>query len=181
MRLRTRSALAALPLVLALSLAGCGGEEKQSGIPKGGNGGAAGGNNAGAKLSPEEMGVKFAECMRKNGVDMEDPKPGQGIQLKVNPKNKAQMEKAQEACRQYNPMEQGGGKPDPEAEERGRKFAECMRQNGVESFPDPKPGQRGIRIEGNTGKDPDMDAAMEKCRKEYGPKGGPGGGAGAQQ
>ncbi|MFC5750606.1 hypothetical protein [Actinomadura rugatobispora] len=180
MRLRTRSALAALPLVLALSLAGCGGEEKQSGIPQGGNGGAGGGNTAGAKLSPDEMGVKFAECMRKNGVDMEDPKPGQGIQFRVNPENKDKMEKAQEACRQFNPMAQSDGKPDPEADERGRKFAECMRKNGVESFPDPKPGQRGIRITGETGKDPDMDAAMEKCRKEFGPMGpggGPGGGA----
>jgi hypothetical protein len=47
MRLRTRSALAALPLVLALSLAGCGGEEKDSGIPKGGTAGNNAAGNAG--------------------------------------------------------------------------------------------------------------------------------------
>jgi hypothetical protein len=128
------------------------------------------------------MGVKFAECMRKNGIDMEDPKPGQGIQLKANKGNEAQMQKAQEACRQYNPMAQNSGKPDPEAEERGRKFAECMRKNGVEAFPDPKPGQRGVRITGDVGKDPDMDAAMEKCRQEVPMGPGPGGaGGGAQQ
>ncbi|GAA2433330.1 hypothetical protein GCM10010191_54400 [Actinomadura vinacea] len=182
MRLRTRGALAALPLVLALSLAGCGGEEKESGIPQGGNGTAGGGKNAAAGMSPEDRAVKFAECMRKNGIDMEDPKPGQGIQLRGNKGDEQQMKKAQEACRQYDPMAQQSGKPDPEAEERGRKFAECMRKNGVEKFPDPEPGQRGVRITGEAGKDPDMDAAMEKCRQEapMRPGGGAGGGGGRQ-
>jgi len=178
MRMRTRSVLAAFPLVLALSLTGCGGEEKESGIPRGGGGGD-GGTNAAEKPSPEEMGRRFAECMRRNGIDMEDPRPGEGIKLRVTPENKEKAEKAQQACRRFDPVQQDGGRPDPEADERGRRFAECMRKNGVESFPDPKPGQRGVRITGETGKDPDLEAAMEKCRKELGPMrrgpGGPGG------
>ncbi|WP_165964226.1 hypothetical protein, partial [Actinomadura sp. KC216] len=126
--------------------------------------GAAGGGGGG-KLSPDEMGVKFAQCMRENGVHMDDPKPGQGIQLKIKDIPKETVDKAMEACRQYNPQANATGAPDPQQQERGRKFAECMRQNGVEKFPDPKPGQRGIMIDKNTvGDDPDLEPAQQKCQ-----------------
>ncbi|MFV2179869.1 hypothetical protein ACFHW2_01285 [Actinomadura sp. LOL_016] len=179
MRLRTRGVLATLPLALALALTGCGGDgEDGSGVASAGGDTAAGaGAGAGAEpsLSPEEMGVKFAQCMRENGVQMEDPKPGQGMHLSAKGIDKGVMEKAQEACREFNPMEEGGGKPDPEAQERARKHAECMRENGVEAFPDPKPNQRGIRIDAKVGEDPDFEAAQEKCQEmlQGAKKGGP--------
>ncbi|XRQ04385.1 hypothetical protein ACN3XK_48605 [Actinomadura welshii] len=164
MRLRI---LATLPLALALTLAGCGGDGgDEPGVASAGGaqaGGEAGGG--GAKLSPDEMGVKFAQCMRENGVHMDDPKPGEGIRLKLRDVPKETVDKAMEACRQYNPMENATGAPDPEQEERGREFAECMRANGVEKFPDPEPGQRGIKIDrGTVGDDPDLEQAQRECR-----------------
>ncbi|MEU8341352.1 hypothetical protein SAMN05443665_101097 [Actinomadura meyerae] len=161
MRLRI---LAALPLALALALTGCGSDDGgDTGVASAGGAkqeGAAGG----AKPNPDEMGVKFAQCMREHGVDMEDPKPGKGVQLKVKGKKEI-VEKAMEACRQYNPQANATGAPDPEMQERAREHAECMRQHGVEAFPDPKPGQRGIRIDGKVGQDPDFEAAEQECQK----------------
>ncbi|GGU99378.1 hypothetical protein GCM10010182_15430 [Actinomadura cremea] len=166
MRLRTRGVLATLPLALALALTGCGGDgEDGSGVASAG-GEAAAGAGAGAEksLSPEEMGVKFAQCMRENGVQMEDPKPGGGLTLNAKGVDKKVMEKAQEACREFSPME-NGRPPNAEDQERAREHAECMRENGVEAFPDPKPNQRGIRITPEVGEDPDFEAASEACAK----------------
>ncbi|RFS84983.1 hypothetical protein D0T12_15955 [Actinomadura spongiicola] len=168
MRLRI---LAVLPIALTLALtAGCGGDDGGEGVAsvegtkstgtKGG--GAAGG---GAKLSRDEMGVKFAQCMRENGVHMDDPKPGEPLRFMIKDVPKATVDKAMEACRQYNPQANATGAPDPAQQERGRKFAECMRRNGVEKFPDPKPGQRGIMIDKNTvGDDPDLESAQRACQ-----------------
>ncbi|MEV5829599.1 hypothetical protein AB0L25_28945 [Spirillospora sp. NPDC052242] len=177
MRLRTRGALATLPLALALALTGCGGDgEDGSGVASAGGDKAAGsGAAAGASLSPEEMGVKFAQCMRENGVQMEDPKPGGGLMVNGKGVDKATMEKAQEACREFNPMDQAGRPASAEDQERARKHAECMRENGVEAFPDPKPNQRGIRITPEVGEDPDFEAAQQKCQEllQGAGKGGP--------
>ncbi|WP_141577876.1 hypothetical protein [Actinomadura sp. WMMA1423] len=163
MRLRI---LAALPLAAALVLTGCGSDDKGDTVASA-NGGAKQGDAkpGGDQLSPEERGVKFAQCMREHGVDMEDPKPGEGARIKVKG-NKAVVDKAMEACRQYSPMENRTGAPDPKMQERAREFAKCMRENGVENFPDPDPNQPGIRIDKKTvGDDPDLETAQQKCEK----------------
>ncbi|WP_433467661.1 hypothetical protein [Spirillospora sp. CA-128828] len=157
--------LAALPLALTLALTGCGSDDKGDGGVASVGGAKNGGASGGPKLSQDEMGVKFAQCMREHGVDMEDPKPGGGIQIKTKGK-KEDIDKAMEACRQYNPMANRTGAPDPKQQERAREFAKCMRQNGVEKFPDPDPNQPGIRIDRNTvGNDPDLEKAQEACQK----------------
>ena len=58
------------------------------------------------------------------------------------------------------------------AEEDGLKFAQCMRDNGLTSFEDPEPGQRGVRITIPQGADKTkVDAAMRACQR-YLPNGG---------
>jgi hypothetical protein len=59
--------------------------------------------------------------------------------------------------------------PTADAQDAGVKFAQCMRQHGV-NVADPKPGDRGIKITTQKGSKADMDAAMQACRK-YSPKG----------
>ncbi|HEX2312870.1 MAG TPA: hypothetical protein VHJ17_04005 [Thermomonospora sp.] len=168
MRRLTRS-LAVLPVAVALTLTGCGSDDDGGDRVASGGGSqkpqAAGAGGQGG--DPHEMGVKFAQCMRENGVPVEDPKPGQGLQLKFGPgMDRATVDKAMEACRKYNPMVNGPGANDPKAEERQRQFAQCMRDNGVEKFPDPKPGQRGIMIDRETvGDDPDLEKAQQTCQK----------------
>ncbi|PSK95400.1 hypothetical protein CLV63_11560 [Murinocardiopsis flavida] len=162
-----RSLLVAAPLVLGLALTGCGSES-----------GGASGDAAG--MSAHEKGVKFAECMRENGVDMEDPEPGKGVMVKGKKGGEEGMDKAMEACEEYAPTGERG-KKDPEMAKKQQEFAECMRENDVD-FPDPEPGQMGIRMDKKTAEDPDFDAAMKECQPIMGDamKGGPGGAAGGE-
>ncbi|MDF5759381.1 hypothetical protein [Spongiactinospora sp. TRM90649] len=174
MRRSIPGALVALPLALTftMALSGCAGGAAP-GVASAGQGTTAA--TATPSLSRDEMGVKFAQCMRENGVNMDDPKPGEGMRLKFQG-DRAVMDKAMEACRQYNPQSNATGAPDPQAERRGREFAACMRENGVEEFPDPKPGQRGIMITPEVGEDPDFEAAQKACEDKAPGLGKPAGG-----
>jgi hypothetical protein len=171
----TRVTLAALPLLCVLTLTGCGAEEE------GGNDvasvdGTSSAAPGGAELSQDErdeMAVKFAQCMRENGVPMDDPEPGKGIQLKFGPGTSQEtVQAAMEACREYNPQENGSGKADPQREAAVREFAQCMRDNGVEAFPDPEPGSAGITITGEAGQDPDFQTAQQACQDKLAAAGG---------
>ena len=170
MRKRTRSALAALPLVLTLALAltGCGSTEKGSQVASGGSGQQAGDTtSAPASLNPDEMGVKFAQCLREQGLDVADPEPGKGVQLKIKKSSgmdQQAVDKAMKACQQYSPQGKAGTGSDPQAQERIRKFSECMRKNGVEDFPDPKPGQGGLIMTKKNREDPDFAKAQQACQ-----------------
>ncbi|MFE6364616.1 hypothetical protein ACFVP3_32080 [Streptomyces sp. NPDC057806] len=147
--MRTGGARAALLLALALAAAGCG---------SGGGTDEAADLAAGANAQ-EEKAVRFAECLAEHGVNVETGEGG-GIRITGRvPKEK--VDAAMEACRKYSPMQEGAGQ-DPEAEEQMRKLAQCMRDNGVEKFPDPEPG-RGIRIGEGVADDPDFEAAQQKC------------------
>ncbi|HET6296994.1 MAG TPA: hypothetical protein VFG33_26650 [Kribbella sp.] len=163
-RQHTLAAVAAM--VLALSLTSCGADEETPSVASGsGAQPTSSASSAAPSLSKDEMGVKYAGCMRENGVNVPDPEPGKPAQFKFDASSgvtKADIDKAMEACKQYSP--DGGAAANPQQEENGRKFAECMRKNGVESFPDPKPGQRGIMIDGETGKDPDLQKAQQACQ-----------------
>src|SRR4051812_8410019 len=57
-------------------------------------------------------------------------------------------------------------------EDRPLKFSQCMREHGLDWFPDPKPGKGGMQLVIPKGVAKDkVDAAMEACRK-YAPDGG---------
>ena len=158
-----RGAYAVLPLVLAVALAGCGSGDGDDGVASAGNGQPAK-PSAAASLSRDEMGVKFAQCMRENGIDMPDPEPGKGPQVKITGgTSQATVDKAMEACRQYSPMMNAPG-GNAQMDENNRKFAKCMRDNGVEQFADPEPGQVGIRIDGKIADDPDFAKAQQQCQ-----------------
>jgi len=157
---------------LALALAGCGNQTADDGIARAQPG--AGGPSASAtpaeKLSEDERRLKFAECMRGQGVEMEDPGKdgGGGMRFRVGDKGKAgELEKAIQACRAYAP---NGGEPpklDAEQLEQMRKFAKCMRENGVPEFPDPDADGR-VKIQRKVGEGADeetFEKAHEKCRQ----------------
>ncbi|MBC2902231.1 hypothetical protein [Streptomyces cupreus] len=157
MRIRTGGARAALLLALALAVAGCGSDGETDEAA----------DLAAEANAQDEMAVKFAECLGEHGVNVETGEGG-GIRITGRvPKEK--VDAAMEACREYSPM-QNGGSPDPQAEERMRKMAQCMRDNGVEDFPDPEPG-RGIQLDRSVAEDPDFEEAQKECEK-YAPAGG---------
>lgn len=137
-----RTAVATMIATLVVALAGCGTS------PAGGqaNAGKAGTSTA-RKAADEAKLRKFAQCMRQQGIDMPDPQSdGEGRIEITRPRGKRADSTAEEnkfknamgKCRTYMP---NGGQPpklSPEDAEKMRKFAQCMRQHGVD-MPDPEP------------------------------------------
>jgi hypothetical protein len=91
--------------------------------------------------------VKFAQCMRENGVNMPDPKDdgSGGVMIEAMPADGGgeggapdmeKMNAANEACKKHLP---NGGElkpPSPEQQDKMRKDAKCMRDKGYD-WPDP--------------------------------------------
>ena len=159
-----RTILTLTILALGFMLTGCGSGEGTKVASGTDSQPSAQASSASPSLKPEELGVKFAQCLREHGLDVADPEPGKGVRLRFDgPQAKETAQKAMEACREFDPQAQSTAGADPQREENGRKFAACMRQNGVEAFPDPKPGQRGIMINETVAKDPDLKKAQAAC------------------
>ncbi|MGE7384272.1 hypothetical protein ACQKM2_02045 [Streptomyces sp. NPDC004126] len=163
-RLRTPALLAALPLALGLALTACGSGDGGTGVASanGGTKSATGATSSAAtSLSRDEMTVKYAQCLRQHGLDVADPKPGQGIGLSIDGSNKEKADKAVEACRSSAPPAPAD-RNDSKDREAMLGLARCMRENGVENFADPKEGQ-GIDIGPGQAEDPDFKDAWKKC------------------
>jgi hypothetical protein len=153
-------------------------------------------NNSGADGQNEEQALKFARCMRDNGVEMPDPvqnsdgttemriqsRRASGGAGRTGP-DPARVDKAMEACRKYAP---NGGEPPSAAErqemqDQALEFARCMRENGVD-MPDPKVSNGGGIAIGGPGSSirpdsPSFKKAEEACRdKMPGPRGAKGDG-----
>jgi hypothetical protein len=158
----------ALPLVAFAIflpvLAACGG----SGGSSGGSGtaspsAAAGGGAAG---KGNDQYVRFAQCMRQNGVpEWPDPIDGDKFLFKrgtVDP-NSPRFKAAGRKCQSLAPPGWGGDSSlSPAEQARALKYAQCMRKNGVPKFPDP---QGGALDPGDVNPDsPQFKAADQKCQ-----------------
>jgi hypothetical protein len=162
----------AVPLLLAAltAVAGCAGEAAgDDGIASADNSSSAGpspSSSPSASVSDEDRGIKFAQCMRANGVDMPDPDPnGQPGIIKLD-RNDPKFAAAWEKCKQYSPVGNGDRTFSPEQQQRMLDFAKCMREHGI-NMPDPEPGG-GIKITKGSGLNPDdpkFQAALEACRQ----------------
>lgn len=125
--------------------------------------------------SPREQGVKFAECMRDNGVDdFPDPDASGTLTFdgvvngsSLDPSSAA-FEAAMDACKDLEPPGFAGGERSVQEQTAALEFAQCIRDNGVEDFPDPANGEPLV----NTNRIPSaateegmtiLHAAMEKC------------------
>jgi hypothetical protein len=144
---------------------------------------ACGGGGGEASASPEdvrerfqEAGLKFAECMRENGIDVPDPKPGRGGILFGGPGGEGpnpddpKFREAEEKCRKHLEAARPELSPEDEAEFRDSalKHARCMREHGID-FPDPTFDSRGgatIRMRpGFDPRDPRVQEAERECRR----------------
>ena len=125
------------------------------------NGSASAGNNG----APDDMAVKYTQCMRENGVQVADPKPGQPIQIQGGPQDAAKIQAAQEKCKQYAPQQEGGAQSGEDLD-RQAKLVACLRDHGV-TVADPQPGQP-VRIEGKKENEQDTQKAMADCQREVG-------------
>jgi hypothetical protein len=155
--------LAAFAMVALIGV-GCSDEPAENG--------SAGNSNAG------QQAVKFAECMRDNGVrEFPDPDASGGLTIDgvVNgsslDSSTPAWKEAISACKDLQPPGFTGHKRSAGAQEAALKFARCMRDNGVKDFPDPTedgPLIDTTRIPSAAGRGarsiPGFRAAQEKCR-----------------
>lgn len=158
--------------VLALGLlAGCGGSGgKDSGVASvsGGKSSASSDGGGGSKSNAAQA-QQFVDCMRNNGVDMDDPDPKTGqldLQSLKGTGGGADMQKlnkAMTACRDKAPQQlrkKADTKPDPE---QLQKFVDCMRKNGVD-LNDPGPDGLDDNDLSKAQADPDFQKATSACR-----------------
>jgi hypothetical protein len=95
-----------------------------------------------AQVPPAEVEklVKYAQCIRANGYpQFPDPGPDGRMQLRLDPKNGAQFEAAQRACKDQLPRGLAAMNQEmtPERLQAMLGFAQCMRGKGLSEFPDP--------------------------------------------
>ena len=114
----------------------------------------------------QEQLLRFAQCMRENGVDVADPRPGQPLIIKGDRNDTAKIRAAQEACKEFAPPQEGGGPQAGDDLDRQAKLAECLRRHGVD-VADPQPGQP-LRVEGRRENEAETQRAMQECQREVG-------------
>lgn len=134
----------------------------------------------GAKNTTKAM--KFADCMRDNGVG-EFPDPDASGELTIDAvvngtsvdTNTPAWKTAIAACKDLQPAGFTGRKATADEQEVRLQFAQCMRENGVPDFPDPAPDAPLIdtnRIPSAAGRGaldiPELQAAMDKCSAIFG-------------
>jgi hypothetical protein len=122
-----------------------------------------------------EQALKFAECMRDNGVK-EFPDPDASGQLTIDAiangssldPNTAAFKHALSACKHLEPPGFTGPKRNAQQQKAALKFAQCIRDNGVKDFPDPTPDgplvdTNRIPSAATNGGMSILNAAMQKC------------------
>jgi hypothetical protein len=174
-KLRPLATLALVALISLISV-GCGSNAPSETGSATSSGSATSAGSAGTASTAREKAVKFAECMRENGVtEFPDPNASgdqefvDGIK-RLDPSSAA-WKTAIGACKDLQPPGLLGGRASPQEMRARLKFAQCMRDNGVEDFPDPTANGPLIdtsRVPSAAGKGarsiPGFQAAMEKCR-----------------
>lgn len=155
-----------------------------------------GGSHASPSASPSRMsdaqvlalGKELAQCIRDNGVpEFPDPKleNGQLVVPGMDEMDEATKQRGELALEKCRPImnripaaalgrdESGDGRHYATAEDvpKLRKFAECIRNNGVPEWPDPKPDGSFPIGEGSPliteGKSPRIIGAMQACRQYW--------------
>jgi len=152
--------LLAAALTAVLVVAGCGSDDART-------------TTAATNAASDGQGeaVEFAACMRTHGVpDFPDPN-AQGdydYGVSVSP---AVWQKALHACKDLMPPGTFDTTRDAEEQSAALKLARCVRENGVEDFPDPVDGEPLV----NTYKIPSsnqpggmdiLNAALDRCSAE---------------
>ncbi|POM24958.1 hypothetical protein BTM25_35970 [Actinomadura rubteroloni] len=169
MRIRTLFAAALLPALLTLSA--CGNGPKNDGVASVNGGKAKGTASPTATLSQEDAQLKFAQCMRQNGVQVEDPDPNNpgkiSIKAEGKGKGKVDMDAAQKKCGKF--LQQGGmGGHKPTAKELDQmvKMAQCLRDHGLDAKDPDENG--GMRMNVKEGMDPKkVEQAQKECQQKY--------------
>ena len=175
----------ALSWAMFLALGACGGAAADTAAPtlaslEETSSDAAAAATTTAPIDPEVAFQEFAACMREHGIDVPDPEDGEGgfviggavpgdggsVGEALGPDAEA-FDEANKACGTILEDAFGEFELTPETEAEGRDqqlaFAQCMRDNGVEDWPDPS-GDGPIAIELGPDVDPEtLNTATDTC------------------
>jgi hypothetical protein len=150
--------------LVALTSACCGsGAPSETGTT---SGTSTGGNE---RATDQDKAVKFAECIRSNGVsDFPDPDAKGEFQYGVSV-SPAVWQKAVNRCKDLQPPGALSAKRSPKQQTASLRFAQCIRKNGVQDFPDPANGEpvidtTHIPSSNRPGGMTILNAAIQKCR-----------------
>lgn len=107
------------------------------------SGSAAGGKDEGSASdegTKADQAFEHRKCLREQGLDVPEPKPGEegvGLTIGGDGVSKEKMEKAFKACADKAGGAGFGKEPTQADKDRALAYAKCMRENGF-NMPDPK-------------------------------------------
>lgn len=162
-----RAGLAAVAAAAMLALTSCSGDSDSPGVASAGDDDAKKTSSASASPSGsrQDQLVAFAQCMRKNGVQIPDPAPGEeNVQLPAGTKGDAKTQTALAECQK---LLGGGAKDgtDSTAQDRAVALAACLRGKGLD-VADPEPG-KPLQLSG-AASSPEAREAITACRASVG-------------
>ncbi|MEU9704486.1 hypothetical protein [Streptomyces sp. NPDC047981] len=113
----------------------------------------------------EDDGVIYAACMRKNGVDVADPKPGEAPRLPEQV-SESVLDKAEKECGKAPGAQQqqagsGGLASDEKYQELALREQQCLRENGY-VVPETTETAQMPKM---PGEDPVLDRAIAACKE----------------
>ena len=159
-------------VALAAIAAGCGGTARGGDNAAASGGVSSAGDGAGRARARV---VKFAECMRRNGISgFPDPDPSGALTIDAVANgasvdtNSAAFRHALGACKDLEPPGFTGHQRTPQEQKAALRFAQCVRDNGVRDFPDPSVSQplvdtNRIPSAATPGGMSILNAAMHRC------------------
>ncbi|MDJ0381436.1 hypothetical protein [Streptomyces sp. G-G2] len=149
----------------ACSTTGAGSDKKEGSANSSANGSGAGGGGGGDKQKIADDALKMRQCLRGEGIDAPDPKPGEdprGMTVGGGA-DQEKLQKAMEKCGMKGPGS-GGGAPSQEDADKELAWIQCMRKNGVD-LKDPEPAVNGMKkaTEIPKGQEKAFQDALPKC------------------
>lgn len=136
---RHRACLAAAGLLAAALATGCAGAGRTPEVATARTSPPA--TASSPATDPRSALLRFVGCMRGAGVDLDDPAPDGQLRLRPGDKTDPEFPKAYQQCKILLPNEGAPAPPSfsPEQLEMMRRYAQCVRDNGVPDFADPGP------------------------------------------
>jgi hypothetical protein len=164
-------------VMVAVLSAGCGGTRSSGGTDTAAAPAGTGSSGGNSTATTREKAVKFAECMRANGVGA-FPDPDASGEFTIDAiangssvdTGSAAFAQALGACKDLEPPGFTGTKVTPRQRTARLEFARCVRDNGVPDFPDPAPNgplvdTNRIPSAATTGGMSILNVAMQKCHQ----------------
>ncbi|MEV4113909.1 hypothetical protein [Nonomuraea sp. NPDC049695] len=166
-----RAALAFGALTLAAALAGCSGSQAEPGVASlRKSGDTSPSASPSATMNQQDALVQWAACMRQHGVAVKDPGTTTGPLIPQGGVNSQTLQRAQQSCRSH--LQAAGGNQDnvsgPAALDKFLELAKCMREHGVQDFPDPVLDANGsVTFNGKIDrKAPHYQEASDACKSK---------------